>query len=114
LNLVDLSGEFSIFFFFFFFLLIRALGELFFFWYYNTDFGRLLFLNDTNGLYLWLSLLGSENRKRAGGPGVGVRARESSSINQGLLSLGRVIKARTEKSDHVVRLASLFWTILYY
>ena len=48
-----------------------------------------------------VDLSGSENRKRAGGSGVGVRARESSAINQGLLALGRVIKARTEKGDHI-------------
>ena len=48
-----------------------------------------------------VDLSGSENRKRAGGSGVGVRARESSAINQGLLALGRVIKARTEKGEHI-------------
>lgn len=30
-----------------------------------------------------------------------LRQRESSAINQGLLSLGRVIKARTEGGEHV-------------
>jgi hypothetical protein len=48
-----------------------------------------------------VDLSGSENRKRAGGPGVGVRASESKAINQGLLSLGRVIKARTEGGAHI-------------
>lgn len=48
-----------------------------------------------------VDLSGSENRKRAGGPGVGVRASESKAINQGLLALGRVIKARTENSEHI-------------
>ncbi len=48
-----------------------------------------------------VDLSGSENRKRAGGPGVGIRASESRAINQGLLALGRVIKARTERSEHV-------------
>ena len=57
----------------------------------NTRIGRLNLVD----------LSGSENRKRAGGPGDGVRQRESSAINQGLLSLGRVIKARTEGDEHV-------------
>lgn len=48
-----------------------------------------------------VDLSGSENRKRAGGPGVGIRASESKAINQGLLALGRVIKARTEGGTHI-------------
>ena len=50
-----------------------------------------------------VDLSGSENRKRAGDStgAAHLRQRESSAINQGLLSLGRVIKARTEGGEHV-------------
>ena len=46
-----------------------------------------------------VDLSGSENVGRSGSSGV--RFREASNINQGLLALGRVIKARTEGAEHV-------------
>lgn len=46
-----------------------------------------------------VDLSGSENLKRSGS--TGVRKREASNINQGLLALGRVIKGIVEKNRHV-------------
>ena len=52
----------------------------------------------TGKLYL-VDLAGSENIGRSGA--VEKRAREAASINQSLLTLGRVIIALTEKNSHI-------------
>lgn len=47
----------------------------------------------------FVDLAGSENISRSGA--VEKRAREAGNINQSLLTLGRVIKALTEKTSHI-------------
>lgn len=46
-----------------------------------------------------VDLAGSENISKSGA--IDKRAREAGNINQSLLTLGRVIKALTEKNTHV-------------
>ena len=52
------------------------------------------------GTLNFVDLSGSENVKRSGSSS-GARAREASNINQGLLAIGRVMKALVQKHKHV-------------